>query len=84
MRTREKRFANILTVRFGLGCLLAIVFLAVSVLVYDNFKAGVFFAVIFVFAGIVKISENTISQKYLPGVYTIWLIVACCQNGESM
>ena len=75
MSTKVKKFVKIRSVRFCLGCLFAAAAFAISVLAYDKAKAGLFFAVLFLLAGAVKIPDTLISRRGLTVLYTIWLVL---------
>lgn len=75
MSTKVKKFVKIRSVRFCLGCLFAAAAFAISVLAYDKAKAGLFFAVLFLLTGAVKIPDALIPRRGLTVLYAIWLIL---------
>lgn len=74
MLTKTRKVIQIRSVRFLLGCLLAAAAFAVSMLVYGKLKAGLFFAVLFVFAGAVRIPDEAIPRRILAVLYAVWLV----------
>ena len=74
MRTKIKQIVKIRSARFCLGCLFAAAAFAVSLLVYGKAKAGLFFAVLFLLAGAVKLPDSLISRRGLSVLYSVWLV----------
>ena len=60
--------------RFILGVFLSIAAFVVSFTVYNNLKAGLFFAFLFLLTGAVKISETAIPHRVLYVLYILWTI----------
>ena len=69
MSTKVKQIVKTRSVRFCLGCLFAAAAFAISVLAYDKAKAGLFFAVLFLLAGAVKIPDTLIPKRGLTVLY---------------
>lgn len=74
MKTKIKQIIHIRSARFCLGCLFAAAAFAISLLVYGKAKAGLFFAVLFLLAGAVKLPDNLISRRGLSVLYVVWLV----------
>ena len=75
MKTKNERAITFCSLRFCIGCAFAVTALFVSVHVYDNLKAGVFFAVMFVAAGAFKIPETAIPHRLISILYKTWGVV---------
>lgn len=89
MKTKAKQVVSVRSPRFALGCGLAVAAFAVSLWVYDNLKAALFFAGMFIIVGAVKIPDSRIEKRFLPVLYSGWLVLSAfvtlglsqfCQN----
>lgn len=60
--------------RFILGVFLSIAAFVVSFTVYNNLKAGLFFAFLFFLTGAVKISGTAIPHRVLYVLYILWTV----------
>ena len=89
MKTKPKQVVSVRSLRFVLGCVLAAAAFAISLSVYNSLKAALFFAVLFLVVGAVKIPDSLIDKRFLPVLYSGWLVLSAfvtlglsqfCQN----
>lgn len=75
MKPTLKQIVRIRSLRFGAGCLFAIISLAASLYCYDNLKAGVLFAALFTLTGAILIQKDLIPPQILCIIYIGWFIL---------
>lgn len=75
MKSTLKQIVRIRSLRFGVGCLFAITSFTVSLYCYDNLKAGVLFAVLFILTGAILIQGELIPPHILSIIYIGWFIL---------
>ena len=75
MKISLKQWIHIRSKRFAFGGICAIVAFGFSWFFYERPMAGLFFATLFILAGVFAIPKEAVPHSFLRFLYTIWVII---------
>ncbi len=61
--------------RFYIGLIIAFITFVLSLFIYKNIKAGLFFLFSFIVVGMIKLPDDIVSPRVLKTIYIVWVLV---------